>query len=108
MSRLSNIEREKDIFRKYGRGKKDGDNSFRPSVPQPEPDEELLAELCRLPPLSEDQGGQMRPDQSFDDIEAIVVICRVRSMSPACSSRRTSKLFALQLGLRSGTSRETK
>ena len=62
MSRLlRNIERrEKYNFRQYGRGEKDGDDSFRPTVPKPEPDEELLAELCRLPPLPEDQGGQMR------------------------------------------------
>ena len=35
-------------------------------------------------------------------------IGRVRSTSLACSSRRTSRLFALQLGLRSGTSRGKK
>ena len=60
VSRLSRyIGREKDNFRKDGRGRKDGDNSFWPAVPKPEPDEELLAELCRLPPMPEDQGGKM-------------------------------------------------
>merc|ERR1712008_104221 len=35
------------------------DHPLRPQVPQPEPDQELLAELCRLPPLPEDQGRKI-------------------------------------------------
>ena len=96
---LRNIRRERYFQKgKDGRRQKDGDDSFRPTVPKPEPDEELLAELCRLPPLPEDQGGQTRRDDlnfCWDDYDGIVsdefargdmASCRVRSTSLASSS----------------------
>ena len=59
--RISGIACCKQIhFREDGRGRKYANNSLWPPVPQPEPDQELLAELCRLPPLPEDQGGAVR------------------------------------------------
>ena len=103
--RISGIACCKQIhFREDGRGRKYADNSLCPPVPQPEPDQELLAELCRLPPLPEDQGGG---DQS-ESMNAFTRHCRVRSMSLASSLRRTLRPFALPPGSRSGTSSERK
>merc|ERR1712008_324961 len=98
------------------------DHPLRPQVPQPEPDQELLAELCRLPPLPEDQGRKITKFQflkfrnlvntylvniyfSNKSWEKNKILVRVRSTSRVSSSRRTSPQSAPTPGWRSGTFR---
>merc|ERR1712226_259942 len=42
------------------RNSSETDHSLRPSLPEPESDQELLAELCRLPQMPEDKGRRVR------------------------------------------------